>query len=243
VIEEFPLLDKSPVTVQTEDDVQVTLVDIFCGYKFYFFILLCAVNIYRVRYFLGIANYTLVYLHDNGTYLLLLGYCFALSIVFAPLVEKVLYHLESRFCSLQIVNLSITAFFITWLIPNLQIQIVTFVLFILARLFTFSVLTQYCSEEFSEKRFGLVMGAGFVAAAIPGAFTYKIVQIVLAKYNENFWVFHVICISLSVPLALIICIVQRKTERETQHVHGLVSRRSSDRLSSSFTPRRSFIAS
>lgn len=237
ITEEFPLLEKPPqISVQMDlSEDEITLVDIFCGYKFYFFILFCAVNIYRIRYFLGLANYTLVNLHDDGTYLQLLGYSFALSIVFAPLVDKILQQVESRFCSLQIVNASITAFFVTWMIPNLQLQIVTFALFILARLFTFSVINQYCSEEFSEKRFGLVLGAGFMAAAIPGAFTYKIVEVVLAKYNNNFWAFHLICISMSIPLALIIFIVQRKS-------NGLISQRS-DEQSVSFTPRRSFIVS
>jgi len=179
------------------------------------------VNIYRIRYFLGLAYYTLIHLHDSGIYLQLLGYCFALSIVFVPLVDKILSKLESRFLPLHIVNASITAFFITWLIPNLPLQVVTFALFILARLITFSVLTDYCSLEFAEKRFGLVLGAGFVAASIPGAFTFKIVQIALAKYNGNFWLFHVICISMSIPMALIIYIVQRNSDYKTQNVQGL----------------------
>jgi len=64
----------------------LSLFDIFTSYKFYFFALVCAVNIYRIRYFLGLAGYTLIHLHDKGTYLQLLGYSFALSPVFAPVV-------------------------------------------------------------------------------------------------------------------------------------------------------------
>jgi len=233
VTEEVPLLDKTFCSDDEGVDKEEknggqTLYDVFSCYKFYFFILLCAVNIYRIRYFLGLAYYTLLYLHDSGTYLQLLGYSFVLSIVFAPLVDKTLAWVESRFWPLHIVNASVTAFFITWLIPNLPLQVVTFALFILARLFTFSVLTDYCSLEFTQERFGLVLGTGFLSASIPGAFTFKIVQTALAKYNENFWVFHLICMSMSIPVALIICIVQRNSEYKMENVEDLNSKRSDD---------------
>jgi len=241
--EEIPLLQiptKNEEGVDSEEkNGELSLVDLFFYYKFYFFVLICAVNIYRIRYFLGVADYTLIYLHDNGTYLQLLGYCFALSVVFAPLVDKILSKLDSVFLSLHIVNALITLFFITWLIPNLPFQTVTFALFILARLFTFTVLTDYCSIEFTKKRFGLVTGAGFVAAAIPGAFTFKIVEVVLARFNGNFWMFHLICICMSIPLALIICDVQRNSVSKTLDLEGLKLRsiRSEGRMSVVLTPR------
>lgn len=196
-------------------------------------------NIYRIRYFLGVADYTLVHLHDNGTYLQLLGYCFALSAIFAPIVEKILSKVENVFSSLHIVNALITLFFVTWLIPNLPLQTVTFSLFIFARLFTFTVLTDYCSVEFTQKRFGFVTGSGFVAAAIPGAFTFKIVKVVLSNFNGNFWIFHLICIGMSIPLALIICAVQRKSVHKPLDFEGLKlsSVRSEGRMS--LTPRDS----
>jgi len=179
------------------------------------------VNIYRIRYFLGVADYTLVHLRDNGTYLQLLGYCFALSAIFAPIVDKILSKVENVFSSLHIVNALITLFFVTWLIPNLPLQSVTFVLFIFARLFTFTVLTDYCSVEFTQKRFGFVTGSGFVAAAIPGAFTFKIVKVVLANFNGNFWIFHLICIGMSIPVAVTICAVQRKSVYKPLDFEGL----------------------
>jgi len=190
----------------------LTLCQLFTGWKYYFFVLLCAVNIYRIRYFLGIAGYTLKHLHDTGTYLQLLGYCFALSIVFGPITDKILASSENEYKSLHSVNVSITAFFVTWLIPSLQVQVVTFVLFIIARLLCFAVLSDYCSKNFPEKRFGLVLGSGFLAASIPGAFTFGILAVVLEKFNGNFWVFHLVCILLSVPLSLIIYVVQRKSQ-------------------------------
>jgi len=85
------------------------------------------------------------------------------------------------------------------------VQLVTFALFVVARLFCFSVLTEYCTAGFSEKRVGLVLGAGFTIAAIPGVFMYKIVDVVLAKYDGNFWMFHLMCIGLSVVSFIIIC--------------------------------------
>jgi len=242
--EENPLLEK-PLNSWTDDDEEgdagvpyITLFDIFCSYQFYLFIFLCAVNIYRIRYFLGISYYTLIYLNDKGTYLQLLGYCFALSVVFAPLVDKILAHIDSRVKALHIVNVSVTLFFITWLVPNLPIQVVTFSLFILARLFTFSVLFEYCSEEFTEQRFGLVMGAGFVAAAIPGAFMYKIVQVVLARYDENFWAFHLMCIGLSIPTAMVIWVLDRNSEEKPKECGKILT--TCDSLNVSSTPRRNF---
>jgi len=205
-IEENVTLDES---VQEEG---LTLFQLFTGWKYYFFVLLCAVNIYRIRYFLGIAGYTLKNLHDTGTYLELLGYCFALSIVFGPITDKILATTDDEYNSLHAVNISITAFFLTWLIPSLQVQVATFVLFIIARLLCFAVLSDYCSKEFPEKRFGLVLGSGFLAASIPGAFTFGILAVVLEKFNGNFWVFHLMCILLSVPLSLVIYVVQRKSK-------------------------------
>jgi len=222
VTERDPLLQKPPsyseedrVTKSlgdVEEEHGLSLAEVFGGYKFYFFMVLCAIYIYRIRYFLGLAEYSLKALHDKGMYLQMLGYCFALSLVFAPLVDKIQRYLDNHWLELQVVNISITAFFITWIIPNLPIQVVTFALFIFARLLTFSVLTEYCSSVFTEKRFGLVMGSGFVAASIPGAFTYKIVDVVLRRYNGNFWIFHLMCMCLSIPASLLIFAVQRKYE-------------------------------
>jgi len=194
-----------------------TLLQILTGYKFYFFVLLCAVNIYRIRYFLGIAGYTLKHLHDTGTYLELLGYCFALSIVFGPITDKVLARSDNEYNSLHAVNIAVTAYFVTWLIPSLQVQVLTFILFILARLLCFAVLSDYCSKEFTEKRFGFVLGSGFLAASIPGAFTYGILDIVLEKFDGNFWAFHLMCILMSIPVSLTIFLVQRKSQL-TSHI-------------------------
>jgi len=250
VTEKDPLL-QNPVTYSDEGEVSMSfsceeqnlsLTEVFGGYKFYFFVILCAINIYRIRYFLGLAEYSLKALHDKGVYLQLLGYCFALSVFFAPVVDKIICYLDSHWLSLHVVNLSITAFFLTWLIPNLPIQVVTFALFILARLFCFSVLTEYCSNVFTEKRFGLVMGSGFVAASIPGAFTYKIVDVVLRKYNGNFWIFHLMCICLSIPASLLIFAVQHKYKRNRSGSSHLKSSFDNKSMTPS-TPGRSSIAS
>jgi len=186
-----------------------SLHDIFCTYKFYFFISLCAMNVYRIRYFLGLAVYTLIDLNDNGTYLHMLGYCFSLSVVFSPPAEKILRCIKSWKMQFHLVNGVITAYFVTWLIPNLPIQIVTFALFVLARLFCFTVLAGFCAEEFSEKRVGLVLGFGLSLAAIPGLFTYKIVDVALVKYDGNFWPFHMMCIGMSVLLFVVICTMRK----------------------------------
>jgi len=206
--------DPLNTVIDVQEERGMSLLEVFSGYKFYFFIVLSGVNIYRIRYFLGLADYTLVALHDNGLYLQLLGYCFALSLVFAPVVERVVCYLDNQLLSLHVVNVTVTAFFFTWLIPNLPVQVVTFALFILARLFCFSVLTEYCSFTFTQKRFGLVMGSGFVAASIPGAFTYKIVDVVLRRYGGNFWIFHLMCICLSIPTMVLICLVQKMTKKK-----------------------------
>jgi len=205
-IEESIELSKN---VQEEGE---TLLEIFTGYKFYFFVLMCAVNIYRVRYFLGIAGYSLKYLNDTGTYLELLGYCFSLSIVLGPLSEKVLFTFDNDYKSLHLVNITVTTFFLTWLIPSLEVQVVTFILFIVARLLCFAVLSEYCSKEYSQKRFGLVLGFGFFAASVPGAFTFGIVDVVQEKFNGNFWIFHVVCILMSVPVSVLIYFVHKNSE-------------------------------
>lgn len=206
----------------------LTLIAIFTGWKFYFFVLLSAVNMFRIRYFLGIAGYTLEYLHDTGTYLQLLGYCFALSIVFGPISEKILATLDDDYKSLHLVNIAVTSYFITWLIPSLQVQVITFILFIIARLLCFAVLSEYCSKEFTNKRFGLVLGSGFLAASVPGAFTFGIVDVVLKKFHGNFWLFHLMCILISVPLSLLIYVAQRKS---TVKVHITYERQSESYMS------------
>jgi hypothetical protein len=228
VTEEFPLLENQLNSLAIEETVDkeennlgLSLSDIFLSYKFYFFVLLCAVNIYRIRYFLGVADYTLKYLNDTGFYLNLLGYCFILSAVFAPIVDKILSNINNTYLQLHIVNASVTAYFVTWLIPSLPVQIITFALFILARLFTFAVLSDYCAVEFHKTRFGLVFGAGFTVASIPGVFMFKLVEVVLAKFNGNFWIFHLICIGVSLPLGLIIWSVQRNSEPKLEQVGQL----------------------
>jgi len=63
----------------------------------------------------------------------------------------------------------------------------------------FVILNDYITREFSEKWFGMIMGLGFVAAAIPGTFTYLIVEVGLKRFGGNFWVFHVMCIIMAIP--------------------------------------------
>jgi len=96
-----------------EDPVVVSVFDIITRTKFYFFVFLCTVSIYRIRYFLGLVKFTLNDLHDNGTYLQLLGWSCALSLVLAPFVNKFLSQLKSPFSHLHCINLSISAFFVT----------------------------------------------------------------------------------------------------------------------------------
>jgi len=66
------------------------------------------------------------------------------------------------------------------------VQLVTFSVFVFARLIFFVVLNDYITSEFTEKWFGMIMGLGFVAAAIPGCFTYVIVNIGLKHFKGNF---------------------------------------------------------
>jgi len=187
------------------------------------------VNIYRIRYFLGLVGFTLRNLNDNGTYLQIFGLSFPISVVFAPVVHKMLSMLSSQYSHLRCINASILAFFVTWMIPDLRVQIVTFSLFIVARLFTFSVLTAYGATEFSVEHFRLVTGAGYLAAAIPEAFTCKIVDVVLDKYHGNFWIFHLICMCVSIPVALITWYFQRKSEWQAMDFNELPSNSSNDR--------------
>jgi len=213
MIETPPLREKYIPTQYDElEEIVVPVSEIFCGCKFYFFIILCALNIFRIRYFLGLAVYTLIYLDDRGTYLHILGYCFALSMVFSPLADKTVRKLESWGAQFHIMNGVITMYFITWMIPNLPVQIVTFTLFIIGRLFCFTVLTAFATAEFSEKRVGLVIGSGFMLAAIPGAFMYVIVDVGLDDFDGNFWLFHLMCIFLGLVASLIIWVMEQKLQ-------------------------------
>jgi len=227
----------SILAINEEGPMVVSVFDIITCAKFYFFVFLCTVSIYRIRYFLGLVEYTLNDLSDNGTYVQLLGWSFLLSVVLAPFVNRILSKLKSHFSHLHCINVSILAFFVTWMIPSLQLQLVTFILFILARLFTFSVLTEYCATEFPAERFGFVMGTGFLAASIPGAFTYKIVDIALADFKRNFLIFHTICITISIPVALVIWYFQRNFELKVKYFQELQSEPDYDRSTAHISAR------
>jgi len=213
----------SYLTVNEDGPMVVSLFDIITCRKFYFFIFLTAVNIYRLKYYLGLVVYTLNDLNDDGMYLQLFGWSFAFIVPLAPFVNMILSKLKSQFSHLNCMNVSILAFFVTWMIPSLQLQFVTFILFNLARLFTFTVLNEYCSQEFPAERFGFVVGAGFLGVAIPGQFTYKIVEVVLVKYNGNFLIFHIICISMSIPVFLVTWYLQRNSETKGKDFQELPS--------------------
>jgi len=191
-----------------------TLGELICGYKFYFFVVVCAVNVYRIQYFLGFEQYTLVYLKDKGTYLQLFGYCYILTLPLSPLADKILTYLDSFYLSFHLLNGLITVYFIMMLIHSLPVQALAFVVFILARLFCFTVISDFCAEQFSQKWFGFVMGVGMVAAAIPGFFSYEIVRVAVKKFHGNFWVFHIMCIAVGIPLTLATYVAQQKSDKE-----------------------------
>jgi len=178
----------------------------------HFTVFISLVSIYRIRYYLGIANYTLKRLHDNGIYLEALGYCFFLAAIFTPILHRILRAVESVWTKFHLVNGAITSYFLTSLIPILPVQLITFSLFVFARLFFFVLLNSYISSEFSEKQFGMVMGLGFMAAAIPGSLTYLIVDVGLKEFNGNFWVFDLMCILLAVPMMVAIILMKRHEE-------------------------------
>jgi len=73
----------------------------------------------------------------------------------------------------------------------------------------FVILNDYITREFSEKWFGMIMGLGFVAAAIPGTFTYLIVEVGLKRFGGNFWVFHLMCIVMAIPTTVAISLMRR----------------------------------
>jgi len=74
---------------------ELTLNQIIASPSFYFIIFYSFISIFRIRYFLGIANYTLKRLHDNGFYLQALGYCFCLTAIFTPIVDRLLIVVKS----------------------------------------------------------------------------------------------------------------------------------------------------
>jgi len=191
-----------------------TLGELICGYKFYFFVVVCAVNVYRIQYYLGFEQYTLVSLHDKGTYLQLFGYCYILTLPLSPFADKILTYLDSFWLSFHLTNGLISTYLIVMLIHNLPVQAFGFVIFILARLFCFTVISDFCAEQFSQKWFGFVMGAGFVAASIPGVFSYEIVRVAVKKFHGSLWVFHIMCIAVGIPLTLATHVVHQKSDQE-----------------------------
>jgi len=178
--------------------------ELFSSGRTYLFLFLCLISIYRIRYFLGLIHYTLQELGDRGLYLTLLGYSFALGAVFALPADWLLPRLNFMW-QFHLTNASITLFFVFWLIPSLPVQVLNFVTFIFARLVCFSTMFTYAGQAFGQSHFGVVTGLAFVTAAIPGAFTFAIVQLVLDPSNDvQFWHFHVMCLLLSIPTAIVI---------------------------------------
>lgn len=213
VEKEDPSLQAPLMEEQTSIEEKVLSLDeVIRSPALYFIVFFSFVSIYRIRYFLGIANYTLKRLHDTGFYLQALGYCFCLTAVFTPIVDRILRVVHNVWLRFHLVNGIITCYFLTWLVPILPVQLVTFSLFVFARLIFFVVFNDYITCEFSEKWFGMVMGLGFVAAAVPGSFTYLIVNAGLKQFHGNFWVFHLMCILSAVPTMIAISLMGRYDE-------------------------------
>jgi len=112
------------------------------------------------------------------------------------------------------------------------VQLVTFSLFVFARLMFFVILNDYITREFSEKWFGMIMGLGFVAAAIPGTFTYVIVEIGLKRFGGNFWVFHLVCIVMAIPTAVAISVMRRYDKGKENGLNLLIQQAELDRSGS-----------
>jgi len=211
---------------------ELTLDQVITSPSFYFIIFYSFISIFRIRYFLGIANYTLKRLHDNGFYLEALGYCFCLTAIFTPLVDRILSAIKNVWTQFHLVNGLITLFIFTWLIPNLPVQLLTFSLFVFARLMFFVILNDYITREFSEKWFGMIMGLGFVAAAIPGTFTYLIVEVGLKKFGGNFWVFHLGCIVMAIPTTGAVSLMRRYRNRNEKGLNLMIQHANLDRSGS-----------
>jgi len=139
---EEPLIDESQSLSgekksYVDEKEMFTLSEIIRKPSFYFIIFFAFVSIYRIRYFLGIANYTLKRLHDDGFYLQVLGYCFCLTALFTPIVDYILRALDNVWTRFHLVNGLITFYFLSWLIPILPVQLVTVSFFVFARLIFF----------------------------------------------------------------------------------------------------------
>jgi len=208
-----PLMEEHSGAVDGEKKLKIY--DIVSSLKFYFTICFSCISIYRIRYFLGIAKYILQRLHDDGFYLQALGYCFCLSVLFAPIVDRLLRCVSSVWSRFHLVNFFISAYFVFWLIPILPVQLVTFALFIFARLLFFVVINEYCCNEFTKDWFGSIIGLGFVVAAIPGSVTYLMVDLVLKKFNSNFYLFHIMCMLMAIPVSIMVCFMKRHVDEKT----------------------------
>jgi len=95
----------------------------------------------------------------------------------------------------------------------------------------FVILNDYITREFSEKWFGMIMGLGFVAAAIPGTFTYLIVEVGLKKFKGNFWVFHLMCIVIAIPTMVAISMMKSYKEGKENGIDLLIKQAHIDRSS------------
>jgi len=108
---ESPLIEEPGSCIKEKKE--FTLNQIIANPSFYFIVFYSFISIFRIRYFLGIANYTLKRLHDNGFYLEALGYCFCLTALFTPIVDRILSAIKNVWTRFHLVNGLITLFIFT----------------------------------------------------------------------------------------------------------------------------------
>jgi MFS transporter, LAT3 family, solute carrier family 43, member 3 len=165
---------------------------------FTLFLIFHAIQMVRFSFYIGTAITQLSLMNDPGKY----ANIFSIILPVGFFVQFLVGHLLDNYGNCMTITVQYVlsiVFSVLNLIPNLPLQILTFLIFICYRAFIFSNMSSYLIRRFGFKTFGKLVG---IAVAAGGLASLLQIPLVLWAVSSSFFVVNLLLLSLTVVAGL-----------------------------------------
>jgi MFS family permease len=180
------------------------------------------VEMFRANLFIGSVVELLHSYGDGATghlYSRVFGYILPAGIICVPAIGWSIAHLGLG-GSLLLTSMMGAAFSALALVPQLSVQVGTFVVFTAFRAILYSVMNTFCATRFGLDTVGRIIGSVFTVSSLFGLTQYPLLNLTRTHFDGNFTPLFSFMIALTAPVGLMTLAVMHHWNRAAREVGG-----------------------
>ena len=184
--------------------------------EYLFIIAYSAIEMFRANTYIGSVNELLDSYGDdeassNHLYSRVFSYVLPAGIVCVPAIAWTMEQLGLT-GSLLLTSLMGCMFAALSFVPNLGVQVLTFVVFTSFRAILYSVMNTFCAKTFGLTTCGRIIGSNFSMAALFGLLQYPLLNLTRSQYGGSFTMLNAVQTALTFPVVMMVLAIRRRLE-------------------------------